>query len=476
MFGWFKNQKAVKPRAEARTAAVRYPVVRSKYDAAQTTTNNERHWSMADSLGPNLAASPTVRTTLRNRSRYETANNSYLKGIVQTLADYQIGTGPRLQMLTRDEKANGVVEELFADWCEAIDFAGKLWTMRVGMVVDGEAFAVMITNPKLPTPVKLDLRLIEPEMVATPMELYGNPNVYDGIEYDRYGNVVAYYVLDEHPNDVRSHIKQTYRRYLAADVIHWFRPVRAGQKRGVPETAPTLNTIANMRRYTAAVLGAAEIAASNAMVLYTDSPAGQEAADVEAMDAIELENRLATVLPEGWKLGQMQAEQPTTTYTEFKKEVINEIARSFLMPYNIAAGNSAGYNYASGRLDHQAFFRHNKVLQKSLTRNVIDLVFRSWMMEAILHEDLIPLSIKALPKWPHQWFFDGHEHVDPAKEAKAQDIHLKNLTTTYAEEYAKKGKDWQVELEQAAREKEFMKTRGITAEDVAQQKKSVEEE
>ena len=83
-------------------AARQVMIVRAKYDAAQTTPDNRRHWANADSLSPNAALTPQVRRTLRNRARYEVANNSYAKGIVLTLANDTIGTGPRLQMLTSD--------------------------------------------------------------------------------------------------------------------------------------------------------------------------------------------------------------------------------------------------------------------------------------------------------------------------------------------------------------------------------------
>ena len=53
----------------------------------------------ADGLSADAANSPEVRRTLRNRARYEVANNSYARGIVLTLANDLIGTGPRLQML-----------------------------------------------------------------------------------------------------------------------------------------------------------------------------------------------------------------------------------------------------------------------------------------------------------------------------------------------------------------------------------------
>ena len=51
---------------------------------------------------------------------------------------------------------------------------------------------------------------------------------------------------------------------------------------------------------------------------------------------------------------------------------------------------------------------------------------------------------------------DGFEHVDPDKESKAQDRDLANGTTNYSNIYARKGKDWEEELEQSIRE-ELMK-------------------
>ena len=59
------------------------------------------------------------------------------------------------------------------------------------------------------------------------------------------------------------------------------------------------------------------------------------------------------------------------------------------------------------------------------------------------------------------WFWDGHEHVDPSKEATAQEKRLNNRTTTLASEYARQGKDWETELRQIAKERRLMKDLGI---------------
>ena len=73
-----------------------------------------------------MEAAPEVRRTLRMRSRYEVANNSYARGLVQMLANDTIGTGPRLQMLSADETFNDAVETAFMRWSDAVHLAPKL--------------------------------------------------------------------------------------------------------------------------------------------------------------------------------------------------------------------------------------------------------------------------------------------------------------------------------------------------------------
>ena len=114
------------------------PVLRARYDAAQTTDENRRHWANADALSASAANSLDVRRTVRNRARYEVANNCYLSGMVQTLANDWIGTGPRLQLLTQGSALNNRIETLFGDWAREVHLASKLHTMRHAKAVDGE--------------------------------------------------------------------------------------------------------------------------------------------------------------------------------------------------------------------------------------------------------------------------------------------------------------------------------------------------
>ena len=136
------------------------------------------------------------------------------------------------------------------------------------------------------------------------------------------------------------------------------------------------------------------------------------------------------------------------------------------MPFNIAAGNSSGYNYASGRLDHQTYYKAIRVDQARMALQVLDRIFAAWVAEAVLIDGLLPITVRAAARsrtidWSHQWFWDGHEHVDPLKEANAQGKRLENHTTTLADEYARKGQDWEAQLRQRAREQRLMRELGL---------------
>ena len=471
MLHWLRQLGNGKARRSAERGG-RVMVVRGKYDAAQTTDENRRHWANADHLSPDAATNPEVRRILRSRARYEVANNGHARGIVNTLANYVVGTGPRLQMLTDDAEANHAIELAFSRWAKAVRLSHKLWTMRVSQCESGEVFAVLSTNPRVDSPIKLDLRLIEADQVTTPWRLRDGEHLIDGIQYDEFGNPLNYFVLKRHPGDTSFWKTGTGGRddfdvIPAEAVVHLYRAERPGQSRGVPEITSSLSLFAMLRRYSLAVLSSAEQAALPSGVIYTDAPADSEAANVEPMDQVEMDRGLWLTMPYGWKVGQIRAEQPTTMYGDYTSKVLNEIARPLNMPFNIASGNSAGYNYASGRLDHQSFFKAIRIDQAHIADIVLDAIFRGWMNEAILVEGLLPQSVRTLHAeaegYPHQWFWDGFEHVDPAKEANAQARRLSSHTTTLAAEYAKAGLDWEQELRQRAKEFALMKELGLAS-------------
>lgn len=437
-------------------------MILAKYDAAQTTDENRRHWASADGLSANAAMQPAVRQVLRNRVRYEFANNSYCKGIATTLTNDVVGTGPRLQMLTENSKLNERIEEEFRDWAAASELADRLWVIHLGRIISGESFGLLGTNPLLETPVKLSLNLVEADQISSGyMAVPIDPLEDDGIVYDAYGNPQAYLLLPNHPGDLAYMPTLNPTPVPAQSVLHYYRPERPGQRRGIPDMTPAIQIFAEMRRYSSAVLAAAETAADYAAVLYTEAPADDEGeeSEVKEMDTVELARRMATTLPAGYKLGQVHAEQPTTTYREFFESKIGEVARCMNIPFTIAALNSSNSNLSAAYLDHQTYAKEVLVNRSKLER-LLDRLLDAWLTEAIRIDGLLP---RRLPRrLPHSWFWPAiGQHADPAKVANAQETRLVSGTTTLAYEYAQSGRDWEAELRQRAKEVKLAKELGL---------------
>lgn len=446
---------ARKPRRTGDAFAQRaWRMMRAGYDAAATTDQNLKHWANADALSARAAHSPAVRRMLRIRARYEIANSPLAKSILQKKADFVVGTGPRIQLQTDDRAYNRFVETEFARWCVRTKYARKLWQLVFAKAQNGEGFARFFTNGASRLPVKLDVRTIEADQVADPEVFTSNAVGSDGILFDDWGNPIAYRVLKSHPGDlfVIGLPATDFTTESAATMVHYFDAERAGQVRGVPEITAALPLFAYRRRYMLAVVAAAETAANLAGVLKTQGAAIDDENQPEALDEIAMERNLFTVLPDGYDLTQMKAEQPTTTFEMFDRALIREIARCMNMPYGIAAGDSSPYNFASGKLDLTPWFQTVRIEQDKLEDDVADPTFALWYQEARLIADYLPPS--PLPDSrtppPHCWFWDGQELLDP-RETGAKAEAIKHGFGTFGRIWARQGYDVVDEWEREAK-------------------------
>jgi lambda family phage portal protein len=459
----------VAPAGESQAAPVR-----SRYDAASTSDENRAHWSQADGYSANAAHTPTVRQILRNRSRYEAANNGYCRGLLRTRRNDVVGTGPRLQItlpgtfadpdfgtaLSVPPGAASVVELKWWKWADATGLAAKLRMAVETGDRDGECFAVLTTNPALPdSGPQLDVRLYEADQVATPDLWWTDPLAVDGIRFDPHGNPVEYHFLKYHPGDLLAGTT-AYDRVPAHAVVHWYDPERPNQARGVPSTTPSLNLYGQLRRYTQATLTAAEVSALITGVMKTNLPPQYDApqppgatVDRPSFDRVEFERGALLSLPAGWEASAFDAKQPVTGYGEFKREILTEAGAGMNAPRNVSTKSSAEYNYSSARLDHIPYRADTAITRDELRRRFLDRVFRAWLREAVLIEGYLPAGLPPAAQWTWDWQWDAMPSIDPVKDATADNIGLSNGTRTLSDVLAERsGKDWQEHLRQRARE------------------------
>lgn len=451
--------------------------IAARYDAAQTTDQNRNHWAAADALGPDASLNPTVRRITRQRARYEAGNNGYVKRSLRVKRNDLVGTGPRLQLtlpetwtdpdfgtrMTTPEGAARAVERAYRKWAKAAGVARELRVMVESGNRDGECFGLFVTNPAIDDGVKLGLRLLEADQCSTPDLNHADPLATDGVRYDEFGNPVEYHFLKSHPGEPGwPRGWNEYDRVDAKYVVHWFDIDRPGQRRGITQLAPSLNLSGQTRRFTSAVLAAAETAANHAAVLYTDQPPpgdddpageGDRAPEQpEAFDRIPMPQNGGITLPNQWRVEQLKPEQPTTTYPQFKNELLTESGACLNLPRNVSTCSSAEYNYSSARLDHLPTRQDARITRDDLRAVALDPLFRAWLHNARLIPGYLPAGLPPAEEWEWAWQWDGFESIDPVKDATADQIRLANGTTTLSRVLAADGVDIEEHLEQRAKE------------------------
>jgi len=431
--------------------------LRHKYDAAQDTSQNQLHWAQADALSPNSSNAAAVRKVLRNRSRYETANNGYLKGIILSLCQDFVGSGPTLQI--NDPRFNDqqrqTIERKWKRRAKKIRMRKSLWKMRHAKCQDGEGFMFRYMDDKLKHTLKSNYRVYEADQIThfdAPLIKKESKNLeVDGIRYDRRsGRPTHYHVLNEHPGDTvtfnRAPLKGTW--VPAEQMIHWFRQDR-GWHRGIPETSPTLHLWALLRRYTLAVVQNAEIAADFTVLLKSLQPAttnpfsldgqGQptQTSSEDWFDSFPVDRGLMTVLPDKYDLTQLDPKQPVSMYDAFVMSLVQEAARPMLVPKMHAVGSSGDFNMASANLDRQTYRQSINDERLDCNEEVLDPDFEDWWFQAVrtpgyfqdeVSGDSVMSTVNRFqdlrddtPDNTYRWD-EVPEHVDPVRVAEAIDI------------------------------------------------------
>lgn len=451
--GLFRSKSKKAPNTERQLADLqdRFAKLRATYDAARNTLEYQNYWANADTYDADSANSREVRHTLISRSRYEIGNNGFSDGIAQTYATDLIGNAPALRMQTASQGFNQMVELEWYRWTKAIQFRRKLWTMAHAKHSDGEAIGVIRRNPRLRYPLPIDLVLYEAEQCQTPY-MQVQDGAIDGMQFDDFGNVTSYHILQEHPGTTTGMFTLSDPETVDARmVLHWYKMRRPGQHRGVAEMASTLNLGAGARRWRDANLTAAERAAILTLMMKTQMTP-EEADQVAPFSTMDIEKGLMSFLPAGWEMQQAEGKFPTATYESFHKSLLNEQARPKNMPYNKAACDSSSYNYASGRLDHQTYYAALDVEREDCNDCVLDPLFDVWFDMAVMFFGWLGGDTDAIGPGAraHIWDWPKHRVADVKTEADANRTKLESGQIFIHRLFSDAGLDFEDECTAAA--------------------------
>ena len=441
-----KKDRKEKKKQTARQVVV---VKAGALDSAAASHETAAYWSFASNASADEIANAEARKVLRARCRYEYLNDSYAMNAARNLAIAVTGTGPILQLHV-DRSIAEPIEKRFHQWAKKARLYEKLDLAVRSLVFDGEIFFRFVRDNRIPE--GFNIELVDAGRVTS--ETFGvalDENELDGVRYDRYGNPKSYTIARQPVNPLYTGIPVEFERVPADEVLHLFIPDLPGQHRGLPLLQSSLQTLAALRRYCTAVIETAETAATISLLIQTQHlPDGDSPDDAKPMVEVSVPRRGGMFLPKGWVANQMKPEQPTAQHGDFISATLTGIGAGVGQPRNIISNDSSDYNYASGRLDHQTFFRYVETIQQRLTY-ILDAIF-DYFTETGDDSTIDPAFIATIEK---EWYFAELIHVDPLKEADAS-IKLVNARLLTRKEYfAKYGQDSEQQAAQMRKEDEL---------------------
>ena len=427
---------------------------------------------------------------LRERSRDLNRNDPNAAGITETITINDVGSGITPQskvnhkiLKISEEKASlfqDSADYSFSTWAESpyADAGNRMTFYDIQNLVDrqilenGESLIIPLRIKEKFRPYMLALQVVEGDRVRTPRKLYKDKAVRSGIRIGERGQALGCYVQKTHPGDRYSYSdpkRKTFQYIKAFDemghpkILHIYFMKRPGQTRGVPFFAPVLDRFKDLADYLEAEVVAARVAACFALfVKKFDAHGGAIGRKSKTQDSKRIESMspgIIEYLEPGEEIQTANPNRQSNTFDPFVERILRMIGASLQLPYEIVAKDFSKTNYSSARAALLQAYKYFKVRQKFLSVHLCQPVWELLLEEAYLKNELACDDFLTRKRdWSRcLWVPDGWEWVDPIKEVKAAKEAISSGLSNYAIEYGKRGMNWEDQLRQCAREREFIK-------------------
>ncbi|MDZ4119140.1 phage portal protein [Phaeovulum sp.] len=384
--------------------------------------------SLVASGGPRLLA----------RSRELVVTNGYAANACEAFASNLVGDGIKPSSLIEDPILRDQVQRLWLAWTDEADadgltdFYGLQAMVAREMFVAGECFVRL--RPRRAEDgllVPIQLQLLQSEMLpfdATETAPNGN-RIRCGIEFDALGRRVAYHFRRRHPGDSTDQGMVTPEtvRVLAGDVLHIYRPIDAGQIRGLPHVAPAMVRLFLLDQYDDAELDRKKTAAMFAGFITKTAPEEQLMGEIEATDdsgaTVSLEPGTVQVLLPGEDVKLSSPADVGGGYEAFQYRTLLSVSASLGLPYHLVTGDVRQANYSSLRAELVEFRRRVEQLQHGvIAHQLCRPVWARWLETAVLAGALeLPDFARSPARYrPVNWIPPRWDWVDPLKDIQAQ--------------------------------------------------------
>lgn len=464
----------------------------TKRDAARTDLSEFSGWR------PTLrfagTSNPTDRATITGRARDLDENNGWINGGLDRRVESVIGVNVRLsaqpmhELLNRDfdwrMQWTADVQSRFKVWANDIEhrndarkrltFGAQAKLAYLSYARDGE-IAAEIRDNRRGLRNTTNVLLIEPERISTPPEMahQEGPLMRDGVEFDRDGAPVAYWVRSGHPNDPHQSFEMfrwdripARGRTGRAKFLHVYSPRRAEQNRGVSRLAEVMIPSKMLDRVDRAEVQAALKAAI--FSLFIKSPGTTD--DIETMlapdgtdeqvdpwiaeylrlrekEPVRIDAASVTHLLPGEDVVVPASSHPNKNYRDFASFILQKVAGSLGVATPQLSGDWSGVNYSSARALLNEIWRSFLEDRWYFTQHLLSPIYAAWLEVEVANGDV------KVPGGPTnfyrqktaicmaEWIGPGRGSVDPLKESNSNNLDAAAGRASTVEHILERGRD-----------------------------------
>ena len=463
--------------------------------------------------------------TLRQRGRMLFMSSPVAASAIKTNRTKVVGIGLSLKSSV-DAETLGITQEAAKAWQHGVEREFAIWAEKkencdaigvnnfyqmqglalMSWLVNGDTFGlIQRKDPTKLNPYTLRVHMIEADRISTPVGECGIPlvgggptdgrnknngnRIFDGVEVDDQGMIVAYHVCNVYPNQViRDPVKvPSWTRVLAygrrtglPNILHVMDCERPDQYRGVTYLAPVIESLLNISRYTQSELMAALIQSFfTAWITTETNPAaipmnevsyGPDEDPDNPPDSYASENQNeyemgpGTVfhLKDGEKINFGNPSVPSAGFEAFFRVICKEIGAALEIPYDTLL-KEFNASYSASRAALMEAWEAFRMRRTLLVNMFCQPIYEIWLSEAVATGRIKAPGFFTDPAiraayCKAQWLGPVQGQLDPTKEINANLLAIGHGIKTHEQvtrEYG--GGDWVENVERLTIENELLR-------------------
>lgn len=447
--------------------------------------------------------------TMRQRARMLYMAAPVATSAIKTNRTNVVGVGLRLKSridrevlgLTPDqaEKWQKDTEREFSLWasdkraCDATgmnNFYGLQQLALVSWLLSGDCIGIVKQRKTTRLlPYSLRVHLIEADRIATPTG-YGlgtsllyttgkNPDngntIYDGVEVDKDGMVVAYHIRSTYPFELGAPSLTEWARVLAyqehtglPNVLHVIDTERPDQYRGVSYLAQVIEPLLQLRRYTESELMAAVIESFFTAFIKTEA-SKEEMPLNELNEEAEHEPRnpndynmgpgQVNIMDPGEDVVFAEPKHPNGSFDKFAEAISSQVGAALEIPADLLL-KKFNASYSASRAALLEAWKAFKMRREWLADDFCRPLYEIWMSEAVARGRIYAPGFFDNPAihaayLGSEWLGPSQGQLDPVKEITAEILACSEGFSTHEQSTIRlNGGQWDSNVERLKRENE----------------------